>query len=158
MNRTSSAEEVVSAAIDKYADMVQRICFLQLKNSSDVEDVFQDVFLNYYLNVKTFQDEKHQKAWLCRVTYNKCKDVNKNAWTKRIVSINDLEIPFESEVEEELITAVLQLPPADKNVIYLHYFEGFSIPEIAEINQQKLNTVYSKLRRAKQKLRRELGE
>ncbi|MDW7740626.1 MAG: sigma-70 family RNA polymerase sigma factor [Bacillota bacterium] len=158
MNRTNSAEETVSAAIEKYADMVRRICFLQLKNSADVEDVFQDVFLKYYLNSGMLQEERHQKAWLCRVTYNKCKDMNKSVWSRRTVSINDLEIPFENEEESELMAAVLRMSPADKNLIYLHYFEGLTIPEIAEITRQKTNTVYSQLRRARGKLKREMGE
>lgn len=150
-------DDPVSIAIEKYADMVRRICFLYLQDKSEVEDVFQEVFLKYFQNINRFQDEQHQKAWLCRVTFNKCKDLNKSVWRKRVVSIENLEIPCENPEQGELITAVLQLPSACKEIIYLHYYEGWTIPEIADIMQQNVNTVYSKLRRAKARLKRKVG-
>ncbi|MBR0598491.1 sigma-70 family RNA polymerase sigma factor [Clostridiales bacterium BAD-6] len=144
---------MVAAAIDQYADMVRRICFLHLSNRSDVEDVFQEVFLQYYLNFSKLQNEQHEKAWLCRVTFNKCKDLNKSFWRKKVVSLDEMEIPFENEEQSEIIIALLQLPSKYKDVVYLHYYEGRSIPEIAKIMSQNTNTIYSRLRRAKEKLK-----
>lgn len=158
MNSQSfSAEDMVAAAIDRYADMVRRICFLNLKNRSDLEDVFQEVFLQYYLNHSKLHNEQHEKAWLCRVTFNKCKDLNKSFWRRNVVSLDDMEIPFENEEQGEMIMAMLQLPDKYKEVVYLHYYEGWSIPEIAEITHQNTNTVYSRLRRAKEKLKMSEG-
>jgi len=149
-----SAEDMVMAAIDKYADMVRRICFLHLRDRADIEDVFQEVFLQYYLNADKFENEQHEKAWLCRVTFNKCKDINKSFWKKRVVALDEnLEVPFETPEQSEIITALLQLPAKYRDVIYLHYYEGWSAPEIAKILHQNTNTIYSWLRRAKEKLR-----
>ena len=149
-----SAEDMVTAAIDKYADMVRRICFLHLRNCSDIEDAFQEVFLQYFLNADKFENEKHEKAWLCRVTFNKCKDINKSFWRKRVVSLDEnLEVPFENAEQSEIITTLLQLPDKYKDVIYLHYYEGWSIPEIAKMLNQNTNTIYSRLKRAKEKLK-----
>jgi RNA polymerase sigma factor (sigma-70 family) len=150
--------EDISNAIEKYGDMVRRICFLGLRNNADAEDVFQEVFLQYFLNIDFFNNEQHQKAWLCRVAFNKCKDINKSYWRQKMISINNLEIPCESAEQSNLITAVLQLPAKYKEVIYLHYYEGWTIPEIAEITRQNTNTVYSYLKRAKEKLRKKAGE
>lgn len=153
-SNTISAEEMVMTAIDKYADMVRRICFLHLGNRSDIEDVFQEVFIQYYLNADIFQNEQHEKAWICRVTFNKCKDMNKSFWRKRIVTLDEnLEIAYETEEESDLITALLRLPDKEKDVIYLHYYEGWTVPEVAEILHQNANTVYSRLRRAREKLK-----
>jgi len=153
-----AAEDVVSIAIEKYADMVRRICFLYLRNSADVEDVFQEVFLKYFINMDSFQNQQHEKAWLCRVTFNKCKDLNKSIWRKKVVSIENLEIPFENPEQGELIMSVLKLPFKYKEVIYMHYYEGWTIPEIAEITQQNVNAVYSQLRRAKAQLKQNMKE
>ncbi len=147
------SDDLLSIAIEKYADMVRRICFLYLKDKAEVEDVFQEVFLQYFLHIDTFRDEQHQKAWLCRVTFNKCKDMNKSIWRRRVVSIENLEIPFENPDQGELVTAVLKLPLNYRQIIYLHYYEGWTIPEIAEIMQQNVNTVYTQLRRAKARLK-----
>lgn len=153
-----SFDEDISNTIEKYGDMVRRISFLYFSNKADVEDVFQEVFLQYFLNIDKIHSEEHKKSWLCRVTFNKCKDLYKSFWRKKVVSLDDIEIPFESEEQSELILAVMKLPAEYKNIIYMHYYEGFTIPEIAEVTMKNVNTVYSMLRRAKVKLKKELGE
>jgi RNA polymerase sigma factor (sigma-70 family) len=150
--------DAVEIAVEKYADMVRRICFLNLRNHTDLEDVFQEVFLQLFLNSNSFQSEQHEKAWLCKVTFNKCKDLNKSFWRKRIVSIENLEIPYESKEQSDVFNALLKLSKSDKEVIYLHFYEGFTIPEIAEIAQQNINTTYTRLRRAKEKLKLKMEE
>lgn len=152
------ADDPVAIAIEKHADMVRRICFLYLRNSADIEDVFQEVFLRYFLNRDKLENEQHEKAWLCRVTFNKCKDLNRSFWRQKVVIQDSLEIPYENQEQGDLIRAVLQLPAKYKEVIYLHYYEGWTIPEIAEITEQNVNTVYTQLRRAKEKLKAKVGE
>lgn len=157
MNQSFCSEEFVSTAIEKHADMVRRICFLYLRNYSDVEDVFQEVFLKFFLNIDAFADEDHQKAWLCRVTFNKCKDLCKSSWRKNVISIEKMDIPYDIPSPDELIEAVLELPSPFKQLIYLHYYEGRTIPEIADIMGKNTNTVYSMLRRAKAQLKKKVG-
>lgn len=72
-----SEQEVISA-IDKYADTVQRICILHLKNYADTEDIFQTVFIKYALKSPEFISDDHEKAWIIRVTINACKDLLKS--------------------------------------------------------------------------------
>jgi RNA polymerase sigma factor (sigma-70 family) len=153
-----SFDEDISNTIEKYGDMVRRISFLYFNNSADVEDVFQEVFLQYFLNIEKIKDEEHKKAWLCRVTFNKCNDLRKSFWRRNVVSLDKVEVPFESEEQSEIIAAVFKLPNDYKNIIYMHYYEGYTIPEIAEILNKNINNVYSLLRRAKVKLKKELGE
>lgn len=157
MSQSLGTNDYISEAIEKHADMVRRICFLYLRNSADVEDVFQEVFLKFFLNYASFESDAHQKAWLCRVTFNKCKDVCKSFWKKQVVSIEELEIPYEDPEQGELIKTILELPPDMRELIYLHYYEQRNIPEIAEILQKNTNTVYSALRRAKAQLKLKVG-
>ena len=91
---TTEQKNDISRAVEKYADMVRRICFLQLKNQADAEDVFQDVFLKFMINSDKFESEEHEKSWLCRVAYNRCKDVSKSFWQKNKVGIDELDIPY----------------------------------------------------------------
>ncbi len=150
--------DTVTAAIEKYSDMVRRICFLYLRNNADVEDVFQEVFLKFFQNFDTFENETHQKAWLCRAAFNKCKDLHKSFWRKNVVGLENQEIPYELPEPSNLTKAVLELPPDQKEVVYLHYYEGRPIPEIAEMMQKNQNTVYSLLRRAKLLLKTKVSE
>lgn len=158
MLQTFGTNDAVSIAIEKHADMVRRICFLYLRNTADVEDVFQEVFLKFFQNAESLQSEEHQKAWLCRVTFNKCKDLCKSYWRKNVVSIEEMDIPYETTEQSELMQAILALPTDCKELIYLHYYEGRTIPQIAEMLHKNPNTVYSQLKRAKKLLHQKVGE
>lgn len=153
------SEEAVREAIDRYADMVKRICFIHLKNEADTEDIFQTVFLKYAMSDVAFTNETHEKAWLIRVTLNACKDLLKSFFRKRTV-------PLDAYVEQngivdaahsEVLEAVLSLPEKYRRVVYLHYYEGYTAPEIAEILGIKENTVYTQLTRGRALLRDVLG-
>lgn len=151
-------QDLVSGIIEKHADMVKRICCLYLKNSSDADDVFQEVFLKFFLHADSLQDEQHQKAWLCRVTFNQCKDLCKSFWRKKVVSIEGMEIPYKSPEQDQVVEAVKNLPHAYKQIIYLHYYERWTVPEIAVFLKMNQNTVYTQLRRAKALLKKKVGD
>ena len=152
------SEQEVNHAIDKYADMIQRICLYRLKNKEDTEDVFQNVFLKYMLYEGQFENEEHEKSWLIRVTLNACKDFFKIFLRKKTVPLEVLaEAVYISKEYSEVLEAVLSLPEKYKDVIYLHYYEGYSAYEIGTILKKKENTVYSLLSRGRGILREILG-
>jgi len=153
------SEAEANRAISLYADTVRRICFMHLKNHSDVEDVFQDVFLKYILHESCFENDSHEKAWIIRVTINRCKDLLKNFFRRKVQSIEYIDVePFYFQEEDStVLNAVLRLPETYKNVIYLFYFEGYTAMEIARLMGRKENTIYTWLARAKLNLKKELG-
>lgn len=131
---------------------------VHLKNYSDTEDIFQTVFLKYVLHSEPFESEEHEKAWIIRVTVNACKDLLKNVFRSRTVSLDTLiETPQAQELQHtELLEAVLSLPPKYKDVVYLYYYEGYSAEEISRILKKNVNTVYTLLTRARKILKKEL--
>lgn len=153
------SENEVNRAVDRYADLVQRICFYHLKNRADTEDVFQNVFMKYMLHDEPFHDEEHEKAWLIRVAVNACKDLLKSFFRRSVVSLETLYgIPAEVPgSHREVLEAVLSLPDKYKDVIYLYYYEGYSAMEIGRICGKKENTVYSLLSRGRGMLKERLG-
>jgi len=52
---------------------------------------------------------------------------------------------------------VLSLPKKYKDVIYLHYYEGYTVPEMAKLLNKKENTIYSHLHRARALIKKKLG-
>lgn len=161
MGKESVATDIfIHNALQKYADMVRRICFVYLHNQADVEDVFQEVFLKlmlHYNSQKRFESEQHEKAWICRITINQCKDLCKSFWRKKVCSIEGMQIPCQHETESEVLQAVLCLPAKYKEVIYLFYYEEYTVAEIARMMGTKPNTVYSHLHRARKLLKQRLG-
>lgn len=153
------SEAEVNQAVERYADMVQRVCFYHLKNRTDTEDVFQNVFLKYMLSDEVFGDREHEKAWLLRVAINACKDYLKSFFRRNEVSLEVMN-EMETEVLEdyrEVLEAVLSLPEKYKDAIYLHYYEGYTAAEIGRILGKKENAVYSLLSRGRGMLREKLG-
>lgn len=153
------SEQEVNRAVEQYADMVRRLCMIHLKNHADTEDIFQTVFLKYALSSVLFESAEHEKAWILRVTVNACKDLLKNFFRSRTVSLDDImEQPAVMPLDHrEVLEAVLSLPVKYKDAVYLHYYEGYTAPEISRILGKNVNTVYTILNRSKQLLREKLG-
>ena len=153
------SEEEVNRAIDRYSDMIRRLCMAHLKNYHDTQDIFQTVFLKYALSSVVFESEEHEKAWFIRVTANACKDLLKSFFRTHVVSIEELAEPPSVEMPEpnEVLAAVQLLPAKYKDVVYLHFYEGYTAPEIGKILGKNVNTVYTCLTRSKNLLRKALG-
>lgn len=152
-------EAEVSGAIERYGDTVKRVCMIHLKNHTDTEDIFQTVFLKYAMSHVVFENEEHRKAWLIKVTHNACKDMVKSFFRSRTRSLDEAEeIPADMpEDNREVLEAVLSLPGKYREVVYLHYYEGYTAPEIGRILDKNVNTVYTLITRSKDKLREKLG-
>ena len=155
------SEEEVNTAMERYGDMVRRLCMVHLKNYHDTQDIFQTVFLKYVLRSAPFESQEHEKAWFIRVTLNACRDLLKSVFRSRVVSLEelgDLGVSSDTPSEEsQVLQAVLSLPPKYKNVVYLHYYEGYTAPQISRILGENVNTIYTLLTRSKGLLRERLG-
>lgn len=151
--RNIKTEEEYEAVVDTYSDMIFRIAYQNLFSVEDAQDVVQDVFLKLLKQKENcFHDEEHLKAWLIKVTINQCLDYKKSFFRKNTVALDSFEIPYEQE-ERQLMEELSRLPKEERNVLYLHYYEGYTIKEIAGILGKKQNTVNSKLTRGRSKLK-----
>ena len=152
------SEEEVSRAIDTYADLVRRMCLVRLKSREDTEDIFQTVFLKYLQHTKPFESAEHEKAWFIQVTLNACRDLLR-FWARRpTVPLEELTAQAVPESEDRgVLEAVLSLPQKYRDPVYLHYYEGYSAPEIGALLGRNTNTVYTLLNRARAMLREKLG-
>ena len=153
------SEQEVNRAIERYSDTIRRLCMVHLKNYADTEDIFQTVFLKYVLSSISFENEEHEKAWLIRVTINACKDLLKSFVRSHMVPLDEImEQPaFLPPDHREVLEAVLSLPQKYRDVVYLHYYEDYTAPEISRILGKNVNTVYTLLTRSRQMLREKLG-
>lgn len=152
-------EQELREAMERHAHMVRRLCMVHLKNSDDTQDVFQTVFLQYALSTTAFESAEHEKAWMIRVTINACRDVLKNIFRRRSVPLEEAAELAQETAEEhrQVLEAVLMLPEKYRQVIYLHYYEGYSAPETAKLLRRNEHTVYTQLARGRELLRRALG-
>lgn len=152
-------EEETNQAIERYGDTMRRLCMIHLKNEADTQDIFQTVFLKYLLHDRPFESREHEKAWFIRVTLNACKDLLKSFFRSRTVPLEELTNKAADLTDEarEVLNAVLALPQKERDVVYLHYYEGYTAPEISRLLGKNVNTIYTNLARARERLRELLG-
>ncbi len=149
------SEQEVTRAVEQYSDMVLRLCLVHLKNTTDAEDILQTVFLKYALNDKLFESPEHERFWIIRVTLNSCRDLLRSFSRSRTVPWEEvsLYVPDMTSSQYTVLEAVWSLPKHYREVIYLHYYEGYTASEIGKIQRKNPNTVYTHLSRAKKLLR-----
>ena len=157
------SEEEVRNAIHLYGDSVKRVCMVYLKNSTDTEDIFQNVFIKYATRSPQFESDEHEKAWVLRVAINECKDFLKSFYKRNIMPTRpDLLIHQQttslSTERSKVLEAVLSLPRRYREVIYLFYYEDYSAVKIAEVLNKNANTIYTRLARGRDVLKAELGD
>jgi len=151
----------VEDLLRQYADTVYRIARVQMKNNADADDVFQEVFLRLVRYSDRIKSPEHAKFWLIRVTLNCCKNQFSSLANNGGKNCELLEetatAPQEDDERSDLLNAIGELSCDQKSAVYLHYFEGYSVEEIARITKQNANTVKSHLFRARQALKNKLG-
>ena len=142
----------------KYADDVLRVSYFYLGDRHKAEDVCQDVFVRLMTNAPNLT-EGHEKAWLLKVALNRCRDLWRGAWVKRVVlgspTFEMVPAPDETaqrEDEEAMMIAIHELPAAFREVILLHYYQGYGISEISEMMGLPEGTISSRLSRGRKKL------
>jgi RNA polymerase sigma-70 factor (ECF subfamily) len=145
---------------NRYKDTIYRIALNYFRNTYDADDILQEVLLTFYTSKKQFETEEYLRNWLIRITINKCKNILRGAWLKKRVSLEALtdSIAFEQKEESDLFEMVMLLPKQSRIVIYLYYYEDFSVKEISGILNIKETAVTSRLSRARQKLKFQLME
>lgn len=143
---------------EKYATDVLRVCYFYLGDRQKAEDVCQDVFVRLMVNTPELE-EGHEKAWLLKVALNRCRDLWRGSWTRRVVlgspTFELIPAPDDTarrEDEEAMMTAIHRLPVVFREVILLHYYQNFGISEISQIMGLPEGTISSRLSRGRKKL------
>ena len=148
----------IENTIREYSDLLFRTCFLMLKNTQDVEDVMQETFIKYMTVNPVFDSENHKRAWLLRVSQNKCKNLLRFHSMHRHVSYEDVQenLVSRENIDNGYFEEFMKISNLDfkyKSVVMLYYAEGYSIEEVADILEISVSAVKMRLKRAKQKLK-----
>ena len=143
---------------EKYATDVLRVSYFYLGDRQRAEDVCQDVFVRLITNAPVLE-EGREKAWLLKVALNRCRDLWRGAWLKRVVlgspAFELIPAPDDTEKrddEEAMMKAIHQLPAAFREAILLYYYQGYGISEMSQMLDLPEGTVSSRLSRARKKL------
>lgn len=139
-------------AVNRFIDTVYRLAFARTKSPENADDITQEVFLKLIQHKKSFESEEHLKAWLLRVTINLTNDLFASSWFGKTDALED-NIPVHMEEKSDLFYAMMELPKKYRTAIHLHYYEGYSVKEIALITKASEGTVKSQLHRGREMLK-----
>ena len=143
--------------VEKYADTVTRICYVNLESRSDAEDAWQNVFIKLFKSKKLWdKPEEELRKWLVTVALNECRDIKRKLFQRNHYDIEELNISCSGDFNKDVIAAVRNLPIKYLQVVVLYYFEGYTTAEISDILSANENTVKSRLKRARELLKGEL--
>ena len=152
----------IEELIDRYGDDILRLCIVYLGDRALAEDACQETFIRAWRHMDSFRGESNEKTWLLRIAINTCRDYQRTGWFRRMDrSITPEDLP-ECGAEDRsydrlpVTEAVRQLPPGLRNVIWLRYYEGMKLPEIAQTVGLSEATVKRRLSNAAAILRQKL--
>ena len=150
-------EAFLKQAMADWGDAVYRLALGQTRSRADAEDVYQDVFLRLLDSGTAFESPEHLKAWLLRVTVNRCRDLARSGWKRRTVALDpEWDAPDAAAHDDEdaaVWDAVGQLPEQQRTAVHLHYVEGYSTEERASALDCRPATARTWLFRARARIR-----
>ena len=148
------SQEEVASLYRRHVDMVYQICLVLMKNVPDAEDAVQTVFRKVMEYDRPFRDHEHEKAWLIVTARNECRNQLKHWWRTRRESEEVLnKLTWEQPEDGALWETILRLPEKYRLVFYLHYYQGYTALETAEILGKNPSTVRTWLVQARNKLK-----
>lgn len=154
MSQKSNRPVDWEALVTQNENRLYRAALAILGDPHEAEDAVQDAFVRYL--EKAPQDLENPPAWLMRVLVNGCKSRLRLAW-RRVGPLPET-LPAPGPEEREELEELFSLPPEDRAVIHLHYYEGYSTEEIAGLLSCRPGTVRSRLSRARERLKKLLVE
>lgn len=166
----SGNKEAFTIIVSRYQQQVARTVIGMLGNTSEADDVGQEVFIRLYKSIDKFRGESALSTYLTRIAINLSLNALKKQKRQRLYSsftskneddkrdqlqnLANYDDEHEAKDTQELVQMALEkLDPKFRSVIILRMLEGFSTKETAETLKLPLGTVLSRLTRAQDKLR-----
>ena len=162
--------QIIDQLIDDYSDDILHLVYTYVKNRTTAEDLTQEIFIKCYEKLHQFNGQSTLKTWVYRIASNHCKDYLRS-WHYRKITLTDKLLDYipskAKQVEDEVITsieedsltnAVIDLPLKYREVVFLYYYEELSLREISKITTVNINTLKTRLKRAKELLKEKMIE
>lgn len=153
-----SLESDFTALVERQRQLIDRLCFAYARSAVEFEDLRQDTLINLWKAMPAFRHQSSEHTWIYRITLNTCVSAlrlrSRQAPTTSLQSLYDVidEPDDKTSVIQQLHEAISTLSPLDKSIM-LMWLDELPYDEIARITGLPRNTVATRLRRGKQRLR-----
>lgn len=138
--------------------LLYHVSFSILRNDQDCADAVQETLMLAWQHREDLREGASFKPWLTRILVNTCNTMLRKRARARLVLLDEVIVPTGDADTLPLRDALDRLPQDLRVATVLHYLEGFSVREIAEMLDTPENTVKMRLMRARRRLRGMLSE
>lgn len=149
----SALQADVERVVRQYTQTLYKICLVLLCNNYDAEDAVQETFFKYIHKSPVFNELEHEKAWLISVATNTCRNMRRFKFMHLHENIDDLYDYVEKGEDKALLETLMTLPTKYKEVLLLHYVEGYKVNEIAGIITISVAAVKKRLQKGRKLLK-----
>lgn len=161
MRKTDIHELFVTCITDHKEDFY-RLAFSYVKNQEDALDIVQESIQKALISIEAIKEPRSIKSWFYKIVVRTAIDFLRKQ--KKVAIVDDQTLEFLSHGKEDayenmdLHKALDELPIQYKTVIVLRFFEDLKFEEIAEIIEENINTVKTRLYRGLKLLRITIAE
>ena len=145
--------------VERYRKSIYRLAFAMTQNHDAAGDLSQEAFVQAYKRIRQLKNPGSFGAWLRKILVNLCIRHSAKIMPASLED-HEIESPESSSTEAErsmvrdsVRSAILELDPAERAAVLLHYMEGLKQIEIADALGCPVGTVWSRLNSARDKLR-----
>ena len=151
-------EERFLELFNLYKNDIYRFIYSYTKNLYDADDILQSVFIKLYKHQNLFNKLNDEiKKLLIKVSINECKNLFLSFWRKNVSFDYNDNISYSNQ-NDNIMPFILKLPTKYRTIIFLYYYEGYKIDEIAHILNLSSTNIQTILYRAREKLKEMLKE
>ncbi|REE78571.1 RNA polymerase sigma (SigV) subunit [Paenibacillus taihuensis] len=156
MFASHSSKEVLQCIL-LHKDNAYRLAYTYVRNPDDALDIIQEAIQKALAASKSLKDVTQSKSWFYRIVINTALDFlrkQKNVVTLDVETLETFGLSSQDAYKDfDLESAMSLLPPLYRSVVVLRYFEDMKIEEIAQVLNENVNTIKSRLYEALRKLR-----
>jgi RNA polymerase sigma-70 factor (ECF subfamily) len=161
---SSDSRACFQRILERYQDLVYRVALTHTERVHDAQDVYQDVFVNYWRRQPVFNSEDHGQAWFITVTRNCARNLASSSWSRKVVFLDDSQksqmvdesFQFETDEQSDVFRALQSLPAKYRTVLHLFYFEDMSVSQISDTLEIRAGTIKVQLARGRDMMRQQL--
>lgn len=159
----SAIDRELTEAMDLYGDYLLRLIYTYVRDWQTAEDLTQETFIRYYSSLEKFRKNSSVKTYLYRIAVNVSHDYLAS-WKYKKIVVTELfhkllktnttpeSAYMEKDEQMQLVFAIENLPTKYKEVLVLYHFTELSLEEVSQVLKLRVNTVKTRLRRARQML------
>lgn len=160
-----TTEKIFAESFAAYGDAIFRFCILKVSDAALAEDMTQEAFMRYWQYLRDGKEMTNTRSFLYTIANNLAKD-----WYKKRKSDSlDAHLEAGGQISDssaspetiasyaEVLTAIEDMEPKDKEVLLLRHVEGLTPKDIADILEESANLISVRLNRATHRLQEKLG-